>query len=166
MTLTIKTILVPTDFSENSQGALEYADALARQFGATLHLMHVCQVPTLATATVDGAFISLPNWEGELRTAAAAEMTKITKSIAGMATTTEIVFGNAAACIVAAAVEHDVDLIVMGTHGRGPIMHVVLGNVAERVVRMAPCPVLTVRQPKLAATRPALQTVPLATANA
>jgi mono/diheme cytochrome c family protein len=60
---------------------------------------------------------------------------------------TEVLFGNAARCIITAAKTNDVDLIVMGTHGHGPVMHLMMGNVAERVVRMSPVPVLTVRQP-------------------
>ncbi len=157
MTLNIRSILVPTDFSENSAGAVDYAVALAGLFNASLHLVHVCQVPALATATVDGAIISMPDWEGQLRIAAEAEMAKLVARLAGVAVTTEIAVGTPAARIVAAAVEHDVDLIVMGTHGHGPLLHIVLGNVAERVVRTAPCPVLTVRQPRLAATVPAPQ---------
>jgi nucleotide-binding universal stress UspA family protein len=154
MLLAIKTILVPTDFSENSAAALQYAEALARQFGATLHLLHVCHPATLASAPVDAPFISMPDLEGDMRAAAAAEMAKITETIAGLAMTTEVAVGSPAACIVAAAVDHDVDLIVMGTHGRGPILHMVLGNVAERVVRSAPCPVLTVREPRSAVAVP------------
>jgi nucleotide-binding universal stress UspA family protein len=164
MILAIKTILVPTDFSECSQGALQYAEALARQFGATLHLVHVCHPATLTTGGVDAAFISLPDVEEEMRTAAVAEMSKLAGTLAGIATTSEIAFGSPAACIVAAAVEHGVDLVVMGTHGRGPIMHMVLGNVAERVVRAAPCPVLTVREPRRTVATTALQTLANATA--
>ena len=74
-------------------------------------------------------------------------MAKLVTRIQGAVVSTEVAVGSPAACIVAAAIEHGVDLIVMGTHGRGPLMHVMLGNVAERVVRTAPCPVLTVRQP-------------------
>ena len=157
MTLSIRSILVPTDFSENSAGALDYAVALAGLFGASLHLVHVCQVPTLASATIDGAIISMPEWESQLRVAAEAEMARLVARLPGVAVTTEIAVGTPAACIVAAAVERAVDLIAMGTHGHGPLMHVVLGNVAERVVRTAPCPVLTVRQPRVAATLPAPQ---------
>jgi universal stress protein A len=164
MILAIKTILVPTDFSENSHGALQFAEALARQFGATLHLVHVCQPTTLATGGVDAAFISLPDVEEETRTAAMAEASKLASTLTGLPTTTEIAFGSPAACIVAAAVEHGVDLIVMGTHDRGPIMHMVLGSVAERVVRTAPCPVLTVREPRAPVAATALQVFADATA--
>jgi len=154
MTLTIKTILVPTDFSDNSESALDYAVALATQFKAALHLVHVCQIPSPATAAMDGMIVSLSEWESELRMAAEAAMAKLVARIPGVPVSTEIAVGNPPAGIVTAAVERGVDLIVMGTHGRGPLMHFVMGNVAERVVRMAPCPVLTVRQPTLGATLP------------
>ena len=146
MTLTIRTILVPTDFSQNSEGALSYAAALATQFKATLHLVHVCQVPSLATATMDGVVLPVPEWESEMRAAAEIDMSKLVGRLPDVVVSSEIAVGSPPACIVAAAVEHAVDLIVMGTHGRGSLMHALLGNVAERVVRTAPCPVLTGRQ--------------------
>ena len=147
MTLTIKTILVPTDFSENSEGALDYAAALAAQFKAVLHLVHVCQVPFPATATMDAVILPVPAWESEMRAAAETEMAKLVGRLPAVVASSDIAVGSPPVCIVAAAVEHDVDLIVMGTHGRGPLMHALLGSVAERVVRTAPCPVLTVKQP-------------------
>ena len=152
MTLAIKSILVPTDFSENSESALDYAAALATQFKAALNLVHVCQVPSLATATMDGVVIPVPGWDSELRAAAEIEMSKLIARLPGLAVSAEIVVGSPPARIVAAAVEHAVDLIVMGTHGRGLLMHALLGSVAERVVRTAPCPVLTVKPPRLTAT--------------
>ena len=148
MALMMKRILVPTDFSVNSEGAIDYAVELAIQFKAGLRFIHVCQVPSLATAAVEGMILSAPDWEEQVRSAAESEMAKLVTRIQGVAVSTEVAVGSPAACIVAAAIEHGVDLIVMGTHGRGPLMHVMLGNVAERVVRTAPCPVLTVRQPR------------------
>jgi universal stress protein A len=155
MALTIKAILVPTDFSDCSEGALDYAVALATQFKAALHLVHVSPIPSLAAAAMDGVIVSLPELEAEMRTAAEAEMARLVARISGVPVSTEIAVGNPPTCIVTVASERGVDLIVMGTHGRGPLMHLMLGSVAERVVRLAPCPVLTTRQPKLAATRPA-----------
>jgi mono/diheme cytochrome c family protein len=70
-------------------------------------------------------------------------------ALLGVRVTTEVLFGMPAAAIIDAAMASDVDLIVMGTHGHGAMMHVLMGNVAERVVRAAPCPVLTVREPKV-----------------
>ena len=151
MSLMIKTILVPTDFSENSADAIDYAVELALAFKAALHFVYVCQMPALATATMDGAIVSLPDWEMQFRSAAEAEMAKLVARIQGVASSSEVAFGGPPACIVAAAIEHGADLIVMGTHGRGAVMHALLGNVAERVVRTAPCPVLTVRQSRAAA---------------
>ena len=139
MTLTIKTILFPTDFSETSENALHYALALAKVSKAALHVIHVCQPPMLTIATtMDGAMVSRP--------AAEAELAKLTTRLSDVSVSTEVALGNPATTIVGAALARGADLIVMGTHGRGPIMHVLLGNVAELVVRTASCPVLTVRQ--------------------
>ena len=139
-------ILVPTDFSENSDGALAYAVALASQFKAALHLIHVCQPPVLATGTVDSLVVSVTDWEAELRAAAEKAMTETVGRLPGVAVSTEVAIGSPPACIVASAAEHGVDLIVMGTHGRRGIKRLALGSDAEMVLRSAPVPVLMVRE--------------------
>jgi len=146
MKLDIKRILVPLDFSANSTRTLDYAHGLALEFGAALHLVHVCEIPTVMT--LDVYSISSGDWSQRLGEEAGRELTTITGGLADVTTTTEVLFGNPAKLIVQAAQDNQADLIVMGTHGHGAVMHVLMGNVAERVVRMAQCPVLTVREPK------------------
>ena len=148
--LAIKTILVPTDFSEASESALKYAKALAEAFTSSLHLVHVME-DLLAHAWAAEVYVaSMPTLRDEIEKEA-------TGRIAAMVTdderqrlnvTTAILAGNPFLEIIRYARAHDVDLIVLGTHGRGPIAHMLLGSVAEKVVRKAPCPVLTVRPPQ------------------
>jgi universal stress protein A len=155
MTPDIKRILVPLDFSATSQRALDYARGLALRLDAALHLVHVCEVPTLASASMDAYTIAYTDWSQRLGDEAERELVKITTAIPDLKVTTEVLFGRAAPAIVEAAATNEADLIVMGTHGHGAVMHLMLGNVAERVVRTAPCPVLTVREPGAKAVRQA-----------
>ena len=148
MDLVMKRILVPLDFSANSTRALDYACALAKKFDAALHLVHVCEVPSMMTGSMDAYAIAYTGWSQQLGDEAERELDKLRPRLAGVPVTTEVLFGNPARAIVTAARTNDVDAIVMGTHGHGPVMHMVMGNVAERVVRAADCPVLTVRGPR------------------
>jgi len=143
-----KSILVPVDFSSNSTRALDYAHTLATRFSASLHLVHVCEVPALNTGSMDAYAIAYSNWSQQLGEEAERELLKVLPKLAGVPVTTEVLFGSPARALVTAATNRKVDLIVMGTHGHGPLMHALMGNVAERVVRTAPCPVLTVREPR------------------
>ncbi len=146
----IKTILAPVDFSAGSAWALDYAQMVAKRFGAAIHLVHICEVPSMATASMDAYAIAYSDFSQRLGDEAEHQLAGIAAGIQDIRTSTEILFGNPARCIVTAANTNNADLIVMGTHGHGAIAHVVMGNVAERVVRTAPCPVLTVREPKAA----------------
>jgi nucleotide-binding universal stress UspA family protein/mono/diheme cytochrome c family protein len=147
MNLVMKRILVPLDFSANSTRALDYAYALAKKFEAALHLVHVCEVPSMMTGSMDAYAIAYTDWSQRLGDEAERELEKLRPRLADVTVSTEVLFGNPARAIVTAAHADDVDLIVMGTHGHGAVMHMVMGNVAERVVRTADCPVLTVRGP-------------------
>jgi nucleotide-binding universal stress UspA family protein/mono/diheme cytochrome c family protein len=147
MTPDIKRILVPLDFSPNSTWALDYAHFLAGRFNAALHLVHVCEVPTMMTASMDAYAIAYTDWSQRLGQEAERELTKIVNRILDVKVTTEVLFGTPSKAIVEDATLNHADLIVMGTHGHGAMMHLLMGNVAERVVRTAPCPVLTVREP-------------------
>lgn len=149
MTPDIKRILVPLDFSVNSNRALDYALGVARKFDAALHLVHVCEVPSIMTASMDAYAIAYTDWTQRLGEEAEKELIKITARVSGVKVTTEVLFGGPASAIIEAAAINEADLIVMGTHGHGAVMHLMMGNVAERVVRGAPCPVLTVREPRL-----------------
>ena len=139
MTLEFKRILVPLDFSTGSTRALDYAYALAMKFDASLHLVHVCEVPSMMTASMD-ALIAYTDWSQRLGEEAGARAREAAAAPRPVKFSSEVLFGNPARAIVTAAATSHADLIVMGTHGHGPVMHVVMGNVAERVVRMAMCP--------------------------
>ena len=148
MTPDIKRILVPLDFSANSTRALDYAHGLALKFDAAIHLIHVCEVPSMSIGAMDAYAIAYSDWSQRLGEEAERELTEIKNTLRGVEATTEVLFGSPAAAIVDAADANCADLIVMGTHGHGALMHVMMGNVAERVVRAAVCPVLTVREPR------------------
>lgn len=125
--LTIRNILVATDFSPFSDQAIRAALALARHFGATLHLLHVVHHADERAAALD-------------RLGALAE-----EQADGVPFTASVAVGRAAPEIVRYAAREQMDLIVVGTHGRTGLAHVVMGSVAEAVVRTALCQVLTIR---------------------
>src|SRR5687767_14662716 len=133
MTPDIKRILVPVDFSPSARLALDYAYSLAQKFEADLRLVHVCEVPSLFTGSMDAYAIAYTDWSQRLGDEAERQLEQLRPALKGVRLTTEVLFGNPARVIVAAAGTNSADLIVMGTHGHGPFMHVVMGNVAERV---------------------------------
>ena len=147
----ITRILVPTDFSATADAALEYAVVLAEKFGASLQLLHVLDDPFVADGMAAEAYISEAP---ALRTAMLDDARErlrhrgLSREAAGRPLETEVLFGHGARTIAEYAAERGVDLIVMGTHGRTGFAHLLLGSVAERLVRTAPCPVLTVRHPE------------------
>ena len=147
--IALKQILVPTDFSEASTIAVRYAKALAEAFDASLHLMHVQEDPFLLSAAPEGFYPPAGFYE-DMEKAANAKLEQVLiQAELGRAQTTVVARkGSPFVEIIRYARELEIDLIVMGTHGRGPIAHMLLGSVAERVVRKAPCPVLTVRHPE------------------
>ena len=145
--ITLRRILVPIDFSPHSEQALRYAVALADKFGAQLFLVHAFQdVSIYQTEVVSGAPPIMPPVE-QLTASARGDMERLVKDkqLERFNTHTEIIEGAPVEEIVDYAKEKDIDLIVMGTHGRGWLAHAIMGSVAEKVVRKAPCPVLTVR---------------------
>jgi nucleotide-binding universal stress UspA family protein len=145
--LAIKTILVPTDFSEASESAVKYAKALAEAFGSSLHLVHVME-DLLAHAWAAEVYVaSMPNLRAEIEKEAAERLGAMVTDpeCQRLRVTTAIIAGSPFLEIIRYARANSVDLIVIGTHGRGPIAHMLLGSVAEKVVRKSPCPVLTVR---------------------
>jgi nucleotide-binding universal stress UspA family protein len=140
-----ETILMPTDFSAPSEQALEYAVALARQSGAALHLVHVVAQALEIATSPEGYYVGYPELRQQFRDDAEQQIAALARSITGAKVTTDVLDGSPARAIVAAARNKKCQLIVMGTHGRGFFSHLVLGSVAERVLRTAACPVLTVR---------------------
>ena len=139
-------ILVPTDFSAPSDAALDCARRLASGFGASMHLLHV--LGDVSSSGVTGAelFVTDPPEARSIRLMDARDRLKhrITEGDRiALRATTEVIFGSPAQIIVDYAADNDFDLIVMGTHGRTGMAHLLVGSVAERVVRTAGCPVLT-----------------------
>jgi nucleotide-binding universal stress UspA family protein len=149
-------ILVPTDFSETADAALTHAKEVAAQFGASIRLVHVFDDPFLNGTFAPDVYAPVPETLREavlrdLKNRLAERLTSAEKARFGG--DADIVTGPTADAILADATEHHVDLIVIGTHGRRGLSHALLGSVAERVVRKAPCPVLTVRHPRPASGR-------------
>ncbi len=139
-------ILVPIDFSEPAAAALDYAIALATRFGASLELLHVIDDPVGAGVLAGDGFITQSPEEQATATAEAESRLAAFASAAHprVPMTTTVTHGRAALRICEVAREAPADLIVIGTHGRKGLSHVLLGSVAERVVRHASAPVLTV----------------------
>ena len=145
MTGTFKNILAPTDFSPTARRAIEYARILAGQNDASLVLLHIVEDPFNAAAWTEGYTLSVDALRDRMVEDARAELTQLVTSMSDCRVTSRVLVGDPRRTIVEFAAECHADLIVMGTHGRSGISHLLLGSVAERVVRLAPCPVLTVR---------------------
>jgi nucleotide-binding universal stress UspA family protein len=146
----IKNVLVATDFSEASEAALNYGRELARTFTATLHVLHVADNVTFQYG-LEGYSTALPEMQADVEEAVRRQLERLITEedrTALRATPVIITAAPKAAAIVGYASRHQIDLIVMGTHGRGAIGHFFMGSVAERVVRTATCPVLTVHHPE------------------
>lgn len=144
-----KRILFPTDFSENSRAAQNYACELAERFGSELHVLHVLPEPTVLAPEPGAMFVPPEVFSVEQADSAVRAMKQLfdAKWLAGRSIVWTAKQGPAYVEILRYAKEKAVDLIVLGTHGRTGLAHVFLGSVAERVVRMAPCPVLAIRMP-------------------
>ncbi len=146
----VQSILVPTDFSECSREAMRYALMLARTTGAHLELLHVWALPIIAAS--GDVLATLPDQPVQRAAAwieeeAARGMEQFLREFdcGSCCVATRIESGRPDEAIVAIAKEDRFDLIVMGTHGRSGLSHLVMGSVAERVVRRAECPVMTVK---------------------
>ena len=140
-----KHILVPTDLSEGAEEALDYACELARQFGATVHLLHVIGIPTLGVPELGVAMTSTVIDSMMRESQIALEQLAERKRDLGTFGQILLRSGDARDVINNTAKELGADMIVMGTHGRRGVSRALLGSVTETVVRTAPCPVLTVR---------------------
>jgi nucleotide-binding universal stress UspA family protein len=149
--ITLKNILVATDFSRPSDAALTYGRALARNFNAILHVIHVVGHISTLVYGAEAYTVSMPEMQQEVEDAARAQLAELTidNDPSPLPTRQALLTSNAPAiAIVDYAVREHMDLIVTGTNGRGGVAHLLMGSVAERVVRTAPCPVLTVRHPE------------------
>lgn len=142
----LKNILVATDFGEPSAVALAYGRDLARSYDATLHVLHVVEDVMMRYSPEVG--FAIPDLQRDLEKAATRDLNatitdddrKTLKVVPVVQTSFNVPGG-----IIEYAKAHPIDLIVVGTHGRGAVKQLLLGSAAERVVRGAPCPVLAVR---------------------
>ena len=140
-----KTIIVPVDFSPESRAALDQAVEIAKQSGGNLHLVHAYQI-IVPTPPMMGAGIPADLME-TVRTAAGQQLAEWVEQMesAGVTAQGHLSPASPSVAIEALADEVSADLIVMGTRGLSGLKHVMLGSTAERTVRIAPCPVLTVK---------------------
>jgi universal stress protein A len=140
----IRQILAPTDFSEYSKQALENARELAQKFGARLVLLHVVELPAYPIEGLPPSRLG-GNLLEDLERQATSDLAQVLANEAEVEVVRRVVTGIPYRKIVEVAEAEKVDLIVMATHGRTGLGHLFIGSVAERVVRTAPCPVLTIR---------------------
>ena len=142
----IQRIVVPIDFSEPSIRAAQYAAALARRLDASLHLVHVFEPSDLASGPFEfygkppATMLDQMYWEKR------RQLVAIGSSLEGATNiTSEVRHGTPADSISQAAIDYGADLVIMATHGRTGLSHLLMGSVAEQVIRTARCPVLVVR---------------------
>jgi nucleotide-binding universal stress UspA family protein len=147
LAVTVQHVLVPIDFSPYAEQAFDYAIALAQKLRARVTLLHVIQ-PPLVTGADMGVWPS-PTFIDELEAAITRDLEGYLARVtaAGLEGEMAVVHGTPFHEILETARKRQVDLIIMGTHGRTGLPHVLLGSVAEKVARLASCPVLIARQP-------------------
>ncbi len=147
MKLNPQRILWPTDFSSLALVGARYARAVVEQFGAELHVIHVVPPPLTADLAAglpaEGPVVFA---DPELVDACRTRLAEVVREqLAGRTVVQEVLLGSAWSAICKYAGEHEIDLVVIATHGRTGIQHAVVGSTAERVVQHAPCPVLVVK---------------------
>jgi len=142
----LKTVLVPTDFSESARHALTYGTSFALEYDAKLLLLHVVENLTVGYAS-DLFPVPMAEVFQEISGYARVELAKLAALARekGVEVEEQVVQGKPSAEIIRVARESGVDMIVLGTHGKGMLDQALFGSTTERVVRRAPCPVLTVR---------------------
>jgi len=150
--IALKKILVATDFSEPSEAALAYGRELARSFGAALTIVNVVDDTMARAYGIDGGvMLTDPEMQREFEASALQQVNALIsdEDRTQLRAAGQVLASNAPAqAIVTYARDANVDLIVMGTRGRGGVAHLLMGSVSEKVVQIAPCPVLTVRHPE------------------
>ena len=146
----ISSVLVATDFSDPSDSALNYGREFARTFGATLHVLHVVENLMVWTGA-EAVGVDFVRLQADIEEGARRTLNRIVthEDREQLKAVTAIRTGASPAFEIAGyARDEGIDIILMGTHGRGLVKHLLLGSVAEKLVRIAPCPVLTVRHPE------------------
>ncbi|PIQ11345.1 MAG: stress protein UspA [Ignavibacteriales bacterium CG18_big_fil_WC_8_21_14_2_50_31_20] len=144
----IKKILVPIDFSDYSKKALHYTVAFAKQFNAEINLVYVIE-PVVYPADLSMGQVVIPQSEIDLSSKSKQELEQLAKTEIGNLLKYNIIIKNGKPFveIIETATEIDSDLIIISTHGHTGVEHLLFGSTAEKVVRKAPCPVLTIREP-------------------
>jgi len=144
----IKKVLVPIDFSDYSKSALKYAVNFCKQFNAEIILIYVIE-PIIYPPDFSMGQIAIPSVNAEWDERAKQELEKLASSdiTKGARVKTSIKTGKPFIEIIETAAELEVDLIIIATHGHTGVEHILFGSTAEKVVRKAPCPVLTLREP-------------------
>jgi nucleotide-binding universal stress UspA family protein len=142
----LKKVLVPTDFSDSARHAFSYGVSFAREYKAELVLLHVVENLTVGYAS-DLFPVPMAEVFQEISGYAKTELAKLAAEAKqkGVACSELVAQGKPSAEIIRYAAENQVDMIVLGTHGKGMLDQALFGSTTERVVRRAPCPVLTVR---------------------
>lgn len=147
-----KNILIPTDFSDSANKALEYALSLAKTYQARLHLLHVFE-PIIYYSDAPIGMPDVVELEQGIRASAEQSLNRLVEThirsreaeFGAIPTDVILLQGNPYIEILRAAQDRAIDLIIMASHGRTGLEHILMGSVTEKVVRKAPCPVLTVR---------------------
>lgn len=144
----IKKVLVPIDFSDYSKSALKYAVNFTKQFNAELILIYVVE-PVIYPPDFSMGQIAIPTVDLEMDKRAGEELEKLAaKEIPeGIKVKTLVKTGKPFIEIIETASEEDIDLVIIASHGHTGVEHILFGSTAEKVVRKAPCPVLTIREP-------------------
>ena len=145
----LRKVLVPTDFSDSARHAFSYGLSFAAEYKAELVLLHVVENLTVGYAS-DLFPVPMAEVFQEISGYAKAELSKLAEEARkrGVSVSELVVQGKPSAEIIRHAAENEVDMIVLGTHGKGMLDQALFGSTTERVVRRAPCPVLTVRKPE------------------
>ena len=142
--IALKNVLVASDFSDCSDAAVRHAENVAEAFGATLHLLHVVTEPLHEMWASYAPGADFLNGVHMLEEQARKRLEARALTLADTPAVINTVWGDPSQEIIKYAADRGIDLIVCGTHGRTGLDHVVMGSVAERLVRSAPCPVMTV----------------------
>lgn len=145
--MNMRKILCPTDFSHYTDAALSYASTLAAEAGATLYIVHVDEYRDASAALGEVALETATPWVGADRSEIHRRLAEVKPTLPHVDYEHRYLEGGPIHEIVDFATREHVDLIVMGSHGRTGLTRLLMGSVAEGVVRLAPCPVLIVKQP-------------------
>ena len=142
--ISVKNVLFATDFSSTSEAALPYATAICRRFGSTLHAAHVLSDASLLMMTGGVDYVSMGTIYEDAHTEAKEKLELMSAGFEGIPHHSYVRHGQVWKQLAVIVEENEVDLIVVGTHGRSGLGKLLLGSVAEDILRHAPCPVLTV----------------------